>query len=170
MKRGSPIKEQTDEWVWAVQAQHKHDTVLQGLTVLILNLIKLHKVCIFCFALLIPQILVNFQNQGLIWNLLVQTFSKDPLHVQFDQVLAEIFEVKDTWYHSFIFMIIDLTKRKTIEIWTFWVKSNWWNILDLLMVLLKIILVHIGTFDVEQNNFWNKLFRFLFFFIFSNQF
>ena len=95
MKRGSPIKEQTDEWVWAVQAQHKHDTVLQGLTVLILNLIKLHKVCIFCFALLIPQILVNFQNQGLIWNLLVQTFSKDPLHVQFDQVLAEIFEVKE---------------------------------------------------------------------------
>ena len=25
-------------------------------------------------------------------------FSKHPLHVQFDQVLAEIFEVKDTWY------------------------------------------------------------------------
>ena len=122
-----------------------------------------HKSLIFCFAQLLLQILVNYQNQGQIWNLLVLTFSKHPLHVQFDQVLAEIFEVKDTWYHSFIFMIIDLTKRKTIEIWTFWVKSNWWNILDLWMVFLKIILFHIGTFDVEQNNFWIKLFRFLFF-------
>ena len=32
---------------------------------------------------------------GHLWNLLVLTFSKHPLHVQFDQVLAEIFEVKD---------------------------------------------------------------------------
>ena len=51
---------------------------------------------IFCFAQLLMQILVNFQNQGQIWNLLVLRFSKHPLHVQFDQVLAEIFEVKDT--------------------------------------------------------------------------
>ena len=129
-----------------------------------------HKSSIFCFAQLLLQILVIYQNQGQFWNLQVLTFSNHPLQVQFDQALAEIFEVKDTWYNSFIFMIIDLTKRKTIEIWTFWVKSNWWNILDLLMVFLKIILVHIGTFGVEQNNFWNKLFRFLFFFIFSNQF
>ena len=40
--------------------------------------------------------MVNFQNQGQIWNLLVLTFSKHPLHVQFD--LAEIFEVKDKWH------------------------------------------------------------------------
>ena len=77
------------------------------------------KSVIFCFALLLPQILVDFQNQGQIWNLLVLTFSKHPLHVQFDQVLPEIFEVKDTWCHSFIFMIIDFTERKTIEIWRF---------------------------------------------------
>ena len=32
------------------------------------------------------------------WNLLVLTFSKHPLNVQFDQALAEIFEVKYTWY------------------------------------------------------------------------
>ena len=31
---------------------------------------------IFCFALLLPQILVNFQNQGQIWNLLNLTLSK----------------------------------------------------------------------------------------------
>ena len=37
---------------------------------------------IFCFAQLLMQILVNFQNQGHIWNLLVLRFSKHPLHVQ----------------------------------------------------------------------------------------
>ena len=62
------------------------------------------KSSIFCFALSLPQILVNFQNQRQIWNLLVLTFSKHPLHVQFDQVLPEIFEVKDIWCHSFIFL------------------------------------------------------------------
>ena len=55
------------------------------------------KSSMICFALLLLQILVNFQNQGQIWNLLVLTFSKHPLHVQFDQVLAEILEVKDRW-------------------------------------------------------------------------
>ena len=75
------------------------------------------KSSIFCFVLLLPQILVNLQNQQQIWNLLVLKFSKHPLHVQFDQVLAEIFEVKDTWYHSFIFMLIDLTERKTMQKW-----------------------------------------------------
>jgi len=54
------------------------------------------KSVIFCFALLLPQVLVDFQGQGRVWNLLVLTFPKHPLHVQFDQVLAEIFEVKDT--------------------------------------------------------------------------
>ena len=116
-----------------------------------------NKFVIFCFALLLLQILDNYQNQGQFWNLLVLTISKHPLHVQFDQVLAEIFEVKDEWSHSLIFMIINLTERKTIKIWTFCVKSNWFNILDLLMVFLRIILVEIG----EQNNFWNKLFKFL---------
>ena len=75
------------------------------------------KSLIFCFALSLPQIFVNFQNQGQIWNLLVLTFSKHPLHVQFDQVLAEIFEVKDTWCHSFIFMVIDLLEMKITLIW-----------------------------------------------------
>ena len=112
---------------------------------------------------------VNFQKQGQIWNLLVLTFSKHPLHLQFDQVLAEKFEVKDTWYHFFIFMIIDFTERKTIEIWRFCFKINWLNILKLLMVFLRIILVDIGTFDGEQNHFWNKLFRFLLFSSPTNQ-
>ena len=76
------------------------------------------KSVVFCFALLLPQILVHFQNQGQIWNLLVLTFSKHPLHVQFDQVLAEIFEVKDTRYYSFIFIRIDLRRWKKTEIWT----------------------------------------------------
>ena len=31
------------------------------------------------------------------------------------------------------------------------------------MVFLRIILVDIGTFDGEQNNFWNKLFKFMLF-------
>ena len=114
-------------------------------------------------------VLLNYQNQEQIWNLLVLTFSKHPLHVQFDQVLAEIFEVKDKWLESFISMIIDLTERKIIEIWIFCAKSNWLNILDLFMVFLRIILVDIGTFDGEQTNFWNKLFRFLLFSSLTNQ-
>ena len=36
------------------------------------------------------------QNQGQFWILLVLTISKFPLHVQFDQVFAATFEVKDT--------------------------------------------------------------------------
>ena len=55
-----------------------------------------HKFVVFCFALLLPKILDDFQDQGQFWNLLVLTISKHPLLVQFDQVLAEIFEVKDT--------------------------------------------------------------------------
>ena len=63
--------------------------------------------------------MVDFPNHVQIWNLLVLTFSKHPLHVQFDQVLAEIFEVKDTWYHSFIFMIVDfldMKRRRRVKI------------------------------------------------------
>ena len=112
-----------------------------------------HKSWIFCFAQLLLQILVNYQNQGQIWKLLVLTFSKHPLHVQFDQVLAEIFEVKDTWYHSYIFMIIDLTERKTIEIWSFCVKINWLNILDLLMVILRLFLLILVPLMVNRTIF-----------------
>ena len=68
-----------------------------------------------------------------------------PLHVQFDQVFPEIFEVKDTWFHSFIFILIDLTERKTIEIWTFCVQSNCLNILDLLMVNRRFLLFSYPT-------------------------
>ena len=74
------------------------------------------KFVIFCFALLLPKI--KFQKQYQFWNLLVLTISKHPPHVQFDQVLAEIMEVKDTWYHSFIFMSFDLLEMKITEIWT----------------------------------------------------
>ena len=48
---------------------------------------------------------------------------KHPLHVQFDQVLAEIFEVKDTRYHSFIFLRFSLIEMKVTDIWTFWSKN-----------------------------------------------
>ena len=64
-----------------------------------------NKFDIFCFAQFIPQILDIFQNQGQLWNLLVLTISKYPLHVQFDQVLGEIFEVKEEWSDSLIFMM-----------------------------------------------------------------
>ena len=77
-----------------------------------------HKFVVFCFALLLPQILDKFQNQCQFWNLLVLTVSKHPLQVQFNQVLAEIMEVKDTWYHSFVFMSFDLLEMKRTEIWT----------------------------------------------------
>ena len=83
-----------------------------------------HKSWIFCFAPLLIQILVNYQNQGHIWKLLVLTFSKHPLHVQFDQVLAEIFEVKDIWNQSFIFLIFDLLEMKITEIWTICSKNG----------------------------------------------
>ena len=83
-----------------------------------------HKSWIFCFAQLLLQILVNYQNKGHIWKLLVLTFSKHPLHVQFDQVLAEIFEVKDTWNQSFIFLIFDLLEMKITEIWTICSKNG----------------------------------------------
>ena len=56
---------------------------------LVLQYSTSRKSLIFCFALLLLQIVVNFQNQGKIWNLLVITFLIHPLHVQFDQVLAE---------------------------------------------------------------------------------
>ena len=74
------------------------------------------KSVVFCFGLLLPQILVDFQNQGQIWNLLVLMFSKHLLHVQFVQVLPEILEAKDTWYHCFIFMRFDLLEIKWTEI------------------------------------------------------
>ena len=76
------------------------------------------KFVVFCFALLLPQNLDKFQNQCQFWKLLVLTISKHPLHVQFDQVLAEIMEVKDTRYNSFIFMSFDLLEMKITEIWT----------------------------------------------------
>ena len=82
-----------------------------------------HKFVVFCFVLLLQQILDKFQNQCQFWKLLVLTISKHPLHVQFDQVLAEIFEVKDKWLESFISMVIDLLEMKITEIWTICSKS-----------------------------------------------
>ena len=43
-----------------------------------------HKFVVFCFALLLPQILDDFQNQGQFWILQVLTISKHPLLVQFN--------------------------------------------------------------------------------------
>ena len=62
--------------------------------------------CVFYITLANPLVLEMY------WNLLVLTISKHPLRVQFDQVLAEIFDVRDTRYHSFIFMRIDLRRWK----------------------------------------------------------
>ena len=86
------------------------------------------------FCSITPTNLGQFSKSGTDLKSAVPTFSKHPLHVQFDYILAEIFEVKDKWYHSFIFMIIDLIEKKTIEISRFSVKINWLNILDLLMI------------------------------------
>ena len=47
------------------------------------------------FALFLCQILMKFETQWQFWNLLVLRIPKHPLHAQFDEVLAEIFEVKD---------------------------------------------------------------------------
>ena len=46
---------------------------------------------IFCFALLLPKILVNFKNLGQIWNLLVLTFSK--------QLQLQFFYFHDNWFY-----------------------------------------------------------------------
>ena len=67
----------------------------------------------------------NLYDQNPIFKTMGRFEIKTPLYVQFDQILPKIFEVKETWCHSFIFMLIDLTERKAIEIWTFCVKSNW---------------------------------------------
>ena len=50
---------------------------------------------IFCYAPLFLQILVNYQNQGQFWNLLVLRIPKLSLKVKFDKDLAEIIKVKD---------------------------------------------------------------------------
>ena len=49
------------------------------------------------FPCLLPQILIKFVTQGQYWNLLVLRIRipKHPLLAQFDEVLAEIFEIKD---------------------------------------------------------------------------
>ena len=58
-----------------------------------------HKSPIFCFAQLLLQILVNYQNQGQnqgqFWNLLVLRILKLSLEVKFDQDLHELMKVKD---------------------------------------------------------------------------
>ena len=54
-----------------------------------------HKRLIFCFAQLLLQILVNYQNQGQFWNLHVLRIPKLSLKVKFDQDLAEKIKVKD---------------------------------------------------------------------------
>ena len=95
------------------------------------------KSVVFCFALLLPQILDDFQNQGQFQNLLVLTVSKHPLHVQFDQVLAEIFEVIDTRYHSFIFMQIDF---------------RWWKKQKSEQFVTKIVLFTIKSTNNNKNN------------------
>ena len=43
--------------------------------------------------------------------------------MQFDQVLTDIFEVKDTRYHSFIFLRFSLMEMKVTDIWTFLSKN-----------------------------------------------
>ena len=66
-----------------------------------------HKSSIFCFAQLLLQILVNYQNQGQFWNLLVLRIPKLSLKVKFDKDLAEIIKVKDNWSVSKKCLILD---------------------------------------------------------------
>ena len=51
------------------------------------------------FALFLCEIFIKFETQWQFWNLLVMRIPKHPQHAQFDEVLAEIFDVKDNWYH-----------------------------------------------------------------------
>ena len=51
------------------------------------------------FALFLGEIFIKFETQWQFWNLLVMRIPKHPQHAQFDEVLAEIFDVKDNWYH-----------------------------------------------------------------------
>ena len=53
------------------------------------------KSLIFCFAQLLLQILVNYQNKGQCQNLLILRIPKLLLEVKFDQDLAEKIKVKD---------------------------------------------------------------------------
>ena len=62
---------------------------------------------IFCFAQLLLQILVNYQNHGQFWNLLVLRIPKLSLKVKFDKNLAEIFKVKDNWSVSKKCLLLD---------------------------------------------------------------
>ena len=52
------------------------------------------------FALFLCEILIKFETQWQFWNLLVMRIPKHPQHAQFDEVLAEIFQVKDNLYFS----------------------------------------------------------------------
>ena len=51
-----------------------------------------------CFGLFLPQILVNFEDQGQFWNLHVLRIPKHPLKVEFDEDLAEILQVEHNPY------------------------------------------------------------------------
>ena len=63
---------------------------------------------IFSFAQLLLQILVNYQNHGQFWSLLVLRIPKLSLKVKFDKDLAEIIKVKDNWSVSKKCLILDL--------------------------------------------------------------
>ena len=54
-----------------------------------------HNSLLFCFAQLLLQIFVNYQNQGQFWNLHILSIAKLSLKFKFDQDLPEIIKVKD---------------------------------------------------------------------------
>ena len=76
------------------------------------------------FCSITPTNLGQFSKPGIDLKSASLTFLKHPLHIQFHQVLDEILKVKDTWYQSFIFMIIDLLEMKITEIWTICSKNG----------------------------------------------
>jgi len=93
------ILQESESWNWgyvdSTKYEGKHNIFFYKVRCQIHIYSGSHWSWMFCFAQLLLQVLVNCRSQGQIWKLLVLTFSRHPLHVQFDRVLAEMFGVRD---------------------------------------------------------------------------
>ena len=103
-----------------------------------------HNSLIFCFAQLLLQIFINYQNQGQFWNLHILRIPKLSLKVKFDQDLAEKIEVQDNRSISkkclrldFVF-VLDYLRQILV-------KSNFqgqfWNPQDVQIPKLSLVLI-----------------------------
>ena len=95
----------------------------------------LEKSLLYFFLLYCPQILVDFQNQGQILSLLVLTFSKHPLQVQFE-------------YSIGLFWVCPEVKLGS-ALGTLWPKKVKQTIV--LNTALSITQWHLGVHDLNSN-------------------